>query len=132
MKLKTTTMEVLSEDELENIWEAALRVWAQVPLRAPGGESFRQPLRDFGCEIDGDLVRFPQPVRDRVLGRISEQKGVSGWSSSRGRYFGTNALGSSAHPTAKALEENTTRRRLRSAARVIRVIMLYVRKTLFS
>ncbi len=47
---------------------------ARVPLRAPGGESFRQPLRDFGCEIDGDLVRFPKPVRDRVLGRISEQK----------------------------------------------------------
>ena len=74
MKLKTTTMEVFSEDELENIWEVVLRVWARVPLRAPGGESFRQPLRDFGCEIDGDLVRFPQPVRDRVLGRISEQK----------------------------------------------------------
>ena len=74
MKLKTRTMEVLSEDELENIWEAALHVWARVPGRAPGRESFKQPLRDFGCEIDGDLVRFPQPVRDRVLGRISEQK----------------------------------------------------------
>ena len=39
MKLTTRSMEVLTEDEMTQIWGAALRVWAQLPLHAPAAEA---------------------------------------------------------------------------------------------
>lgn len=78
MKLVTRCMSVLSEEEMEQIWQAALRVWAQVPLRAQGTEEFNQLVRDFGCDIDGERITFPQGVRDAVLGRIEEMRKANG------------------------------------------------------
>ncbi|MCE5240458.1 trimethylamine methyltransferase family protein [bacterium] len=74
MHLLTHTMSVLNEPEMEQIWQAALRVWARVPLRVQAPEEFLQPLRDLGCTIDGERVSFPEPVRDLVLGRIEQSR----------------------------------------------------------
>ncbi len=74
MHLLSHTMSVLNEPEMEQIWQAALRVWARVPLRVQGTEEFLQPLRDFGCQIDGERVSFPETVRDRVLARVERSR----------------------------------------------------------
>ena len=74
MHLLTHTMSVLSEAEMEQIWQAALRVWARVPLRVQAPEEFLQPLRDLGCEIEGERVSFPEPVRDLVLDRVEQSR----------------------------------------------------------
>jgi trimethylamine---corrinoid protein Co-methyltransferase len=76
--LSTHTMSVLAPEELEQIWQAALRVWARVPLRVQGNEEFMQALRDYGCEIDGELVRFPAAVRDKVLERVEASRREKG------------------------------------------------------
>ncbi|MHB8997539.1 MAG: trimethylamine methyltransferase family protein [Armatimonadota bacterium] len=78
MKLTTRCMSVFSDDEMERIWNAALRVWAEVPLRAQGTDEFMQLVRDYGCEIDGERITFPQRVRDDVLGRIDEARRQNG------------------------------------------------------
>src|SRR3990172_388278 len=74
MHLLTHTMSVLNEPEMEQIWQAALRVWARVRLRVQGTEEFMQALRDFGCNIDGERVSFPESVRERVLARVEQSR----------------------------------------------------------
>ena len=78
MKLLTKCMEVLSEPELDQIWQAALRIWPKLPLRAAGTDEFNQALADFGCTLEDGLVRFPRRVRDEVLGRIEAQRTQNG------------------------------------------------------
>ncbi|MEN6404321.1 MAG: trimethylamine methyltransferase family protein, partial [Armatimonadia bacterium] len=78
MQLLTRCMSVLTDDEMAQVWRAALRVWAEVPLRAQGTEEFMQALRDFGCDIDGELVRFPSAVRDAVLARVEQSRSSRG------------------------------------------------------
>ena len=70
MKLLCHPPEVLNEDELEQIWQAARSVWARVPVRIQGTEEFCDYLSSFGCHIDGELVSFPEPVREKVLAAI--------------------------------------------------------------
>ena len=72
MVLRTQCMQVLSDAEMERIRQAALHIWARVPLRAPGTDEFLQALRDFGCEIDGDRISFPSEVREHTLALIEE------------------------------------------------------------
>jgi len=74
MHLLTHTMSVLNDEEMEQIWQSALRVWARVPLRVQAPEEFLQPLRDLGCEIDGERISFPEPVRDLVLDRVEQSR----------------------------------------------------------
>ena len=71
-------MEVLSQAELQQIWEAALRIWPKIPLRATGTEEFSQALRDYGCDVREDEIWFPEPVRDRVLDRIGSRRKEAG------------------------------------------------------
>ncbi|MGD9498354.1 MAG: trimethylamine methyltransferase family protein [Armatimonadota bacterium] len=78
MKLTTRAMQVLSEQEMERIWQAALRIWARVPLRAPGTDEFMSALRDFGCTIDGDRIGFPEDVREKTLARIAAAREQAG------------------------------------------------------
>lgn len=78
MVLSTHTMSALSPEEMEQIWQAALRVFARVPLRAQGTDEFLQAVRDFGCEINGELITFPEPVRDKVLDRIAQSRAERG------------------------------------------------------
>ena len=75
MKLSMRTeLELLSESDLEKLFHDALRVWREVPFRVQGTNEFFDYLSDYGCKIDGELVRFPEPVIDRVLARINAEK----------------------------------------------------------
>ncbi|MBD3292204.1 MAG: hypothetical protein GF393_04725 [Armatimonadia bacterium] len=78
MALTSIPPHVLSVDEMDRIREAALDLWARVPTRIGRHEEFRAALRDFGCTIDGDRLSFPPAVRETVLGRIEEQREISG------------------------------------------------------
>lgn len=78
MQLLTRCMSVLTDGEMDQIWRAALRVWAEVPLRAQGNDEFMQALRDFGCDLDGELIRFPSAVRDTVLACIEQSRSSRG------------------------------------------------------
>ncbi len=74
MVLATRAPSVLNMDEMEQIYQAALRVWARVPIRAQGPEEFLQPVRDFGCEIEGDLISFPDGVREATVNAIQTHR----------------------------------------------------------
>ena len=74
MKLKTRSTEVLTEAEMKRIWDTALQVWPKVPLRASGNEEFSQAVRDFGCTIEGNHIWLPEPVREKVLDRVAQER----------------------------------------------------------
>jgi trimethylamine--corrinoid protein Co-methyltransferase len=74
MKLRCRVPQVLTEDECEKIWQAALRVWAKVPLRAQGTPEFCDALMSLGCRVEGDRVWFLEKARDAVLTRIEESR----------------------------------------------------------
>ncbi len=78
MKLKTRAIEILSEAEMDQIWNAALQVWPKVPLRASGNEEFTQAVSDFGCRIEGNHIWLPEPVREKVLDRIAKERARRG------------------------------------------------------
>lgn len=78
MKLLGQCMQVLSEEEMERIYQAAVRVWGHVPLRAQGNEEFTQALRDFGCRVEEDRIWFPEAVREKVLSRIAAERARRG------------------------------------------------------
>ena len=78
MILRTHTMEVLDEPEMRQIYEAALRVWAQVPLRAQGTPEFMDAMAAFGCRIEGDRIFFPEAVREKTLARIEDVRRANG------------------------------------------------------
>jgi len=72
VKLTTQRPTVLTNRDMQEIYDAAIRVVKRVPLRCQGTDEFSAYLRDFGCEISGENVRFPSPVVDRVVGMIRE------------------------------------------------------------
>ena len=63
---------VLTDADMQSIYDAAVRVVKRVPLRCQGTDEFCAHLSDFGCRIDGELVRFPGPLVDRVVDLIRE------------------------------------------------------------
>jgi trimethylamine--corrinoid protein Co-methyltransferase len=67
-------VELFSPEETPRIAAAAIRLWGELPLRIQGSEELFDYLRDYGCRVDGELVFFPQPVRDKVLDRIAQAK----------------------------------------------------------
>lgn len=67
-------VELLEPDQLQSLLQDALRVWREVPYRVQGTDEFFSYLTDYGCQVDGELVHFPQSVIDRVLDRIGEEK----------------------------------------------------------
>lgn len=86
MKLRCQTPQALTDDERQQIVEAAERIAARVPLRvtgaSPGGaertatDQLLAMLRDFGCAISDDQTRvhFSDEVIGRVLERIAAHK----------------------------------------------------------
>ncbi len=78
MKLSTRAPIVLGDAEMKQVWEAALRVWERVPLRAQGTPEFNEALQAFGCEIRDDRVTFPAAVREKTLARIAEGRERNG------------------------------------------------------
>lgn len=65
---------MFSEARPEGFFPDALRLWRQVLFLVRATDEFFDYLADFGCTVDGDLVRFPQPVMDKVLARLARQK----------------------------------------------------------
>lgn len=78
MKLVTHAPVVLDEAEAAKLWEAALHVWARVPVRAGGCPEFREALAAFGCDVSGGHIGFPLAVREKVLARIDEARRQAG------------------------------------------------------
>jgi trimethylamine---corrinoid protein Co-methyltransferase len=78
MKLLGQVMQVLNDDEMEQIKQAAIRVWARVPMRIPLRDDFIQPLLDFGCRVEGEQLWFPEEVRAKTLARIEAQRAANG------------------------------------------------------
>lgn len=78
MFLQTQVASVLNPEEMESIWQAALRVLARVPLRAQGTEEFNQALRDYGCELDDERLSFPPAVREKLQARIEQSRAERG------------------------------------------------------
>lgn len=74
MKMITRRPAVLTQKDMQKIYDAAIRVVRKVPLRCQATDEFYGYLRDFGCEIAGDEVRFPDSVVDKVVARIEEHK----------------------------------------------------------
>ena len=75
MKLRMRMeFELFDEPELEKMLQEALKVWREVPFRVQGTEEFLDYLTDYGCTVDGELVRFPQTVIDKVMARVAKTK----------------------------------------------------------
>ena len=66
-----TAMDV---EDVKAIIDAALRILQKVPMTIDGTDEFFGHLRDFGCEIAGKKVSFPQAVVDKTMTRIAEHK----------------------------------------------------------
>jgi trimethylamine--corrinoid protein Co-methyltransferase len=54
---------------LQRLLDQALIVLREVPFRVQGTDEFFDYLTVFGCQVDGECVRCPQPVIDQVLER---------------------------------------------------------------
>ncbi len=74
MKLLCRGVRVLTDQERRRIAEAGVRTFRTVPLRAQGTPELRELLREFGYQIQGDLVRFPEAVVDKVLDAAQEAR----------------------------------------------------------
>ena len=74
MRLRTHKPQVLTPVDMQRIYDAAIRVAKRVPLRCQATDEFYGYLREFGCEIDRDSVRFPAAVVDKVVGLIAEHR----------------------------------------------------------
>ena len=88
MKLRSLPPETLSDDELEQITQAAVRVARQVPLRIGGAsaggregnytDQVLAALREHGCETVGnERVLFPDAVIDDLMERIARHKAAA-------------------------------------------------------
>ena len=65
---------LLGERQLERLLHQALRVWREMAFTVQGTDEFYDPLTAYGCRVDGDQVRFPQGVIDKVLERIAQER----------------------------------------------------------
>lgn len=65
---------LFSDAELQRCFEQALVVWRQTPFRVQGSDEVFDLLRTFGCQVDGELVRFPPAVIDTVLARCERER----------------------------------------------------------
>lgn len=69
-----TSVRLCSDEQLESILGKALTVLRQTPFRIQGTEEVFDLLRTFGCTIEGELVRFPPAVIDRVMARCASDR----------------------------------------------------------
>jgi len=75
MKLRMRMeLELFGEEQLEELFQQAVKVWRAMAFRVQGTDEFFDYLSAYGCRVDGERVRFPPPVIDRVLARIAAEK----------------------------------------------------------
>ena len=75
MKMRMRTeFQLLGEPELEKCFREALKVWRAVEFKIQGTDEYFDLLSSYGCQVDGEAVRFPEPVISKVLARIADEK----------------------------------------------------------
>ena len=67
-------LRLFEEAQLEEMLQKALVVLRKTPFRVQGTDEFFDYLTSYGCTVDGELVRFPEPVIDRVMARCAEER----------------------------------------------------------
>jgi len=65
---------LFSNRDLDALLQQALSLLSSTPFRVQGTEEFFALLSDFGCEIRGERVFFPQAVVDKALARAAVEK----------------------------------------------------------
>jgi trimethylamine--corrinoid protein Co-methyltransferase len=65
---------LLGDEQLKTVLEHALTVLRQTPFRIQGTDEVFDLLRRFGCSVDGERVRFPAAVVERVLARCESDR----------------------------------------------------------
>ena len=69
-----TRQAVMDPEDLKAILDVAYRTLQKVPMTIDGTDEFFGYLREFGCEIKGRKVRFPDAVINKTMARIAEHK----------------------------------------------------------
>ena len=64
----------MDEADLKAIVEAGERIIRKTGMTIDGTDEFNQYLSDFGCEIQGKHVHFPDAVIDKVMAEIADQR----------------------------------------------------------
>jgi len=62
------------KEDIKKIINLAIRIFREVPWTIDGTDEFMSLLRDFGCEINGKKVKFPDKVVDITLEKIKQEK----------------------------------------------------------
>ncbi len=60
--------------DLKRLLEKALQVLREITFRVQGTDEFFDYLAAYGCEVEGEGVRFPDAVIDKVMARCAEEK----------------------------------------------------------
>ena len=75
MNLSITTRNRLFDDtQLERILGKALQVLEKATFRVQSTDEFADYLRAYGCRVDGESVRFPTSVIDKVMARCEADR----------------------------------------------------------
>ena len=65
---------LFDDADLERLLHKALHVLRRLAFRVQGTDEFWDYLTAYGCQVDGESVRFPDPVIDKVMARCAEDK----------------------------------------------------------
>lgn len=75
MKLSVTSdLRLFSDAQLARILDKALEVLGRAVFRVQATDEFADLLRAYGCRVDGESVRFPPAVIDKVLARCEAER----------------------------------------------------------
>lgn len=78
MRLSLHSKARLFDDaDLKRLLENALQVLRKIRFRVQGTDEFFDYLTAYGCEVNGEEVRFPAAVIDKVMARCAEEKRCS-------------------------------------------------------
>ena len=64
----------MDPEDVKAILDVALRTLRKVPMTIDGTDAFFEYLREFGCEVKGKKVHFPEAVIEKTMARIAEHK----------------------------------------------------------
>lgn len=70
----TSSMRLLDDTQLERILGKALQVLSRAVFRVQATDEFADLLRAYGCQLDGESVRFPSAVIDKVMARCEAER----------------------------------------------------------
>ncbi|NLF17143.1 MAG: hypothetical protein GX595_07785 [Lentisphaerae bacterium] len=70
----TTDMRLFDDARLALILDRALQVLARTAFRVQATDEFADLLRAYGCAVDGEAVRFPPAVIDKVMARCAAER----------------------------------------------------------